>query len=99
MSRTQGHEIPLEKLKFKEGFNRHTKPSHSKEEEAFALLSYLVPIVKDEVTYLGEDIEKIWDRLDRKYGDENKLINLIMNDIKHIPLCRDSHTDFSSDGS
>ena len=44
------------------------------------------------MTYLGEDIEKIWDRLDRKYGDENKLIDLIMNDIKHLPLCRASHT-------
>ena len=88
-SGTQGHGIRLEKLKFeifdgnrrhysrfKEGFNKHIKPMYSKEEESFALLSYLVPSVKEEVTYLGEDIEKIWDRLDRKYGDENKLIDL-----------------------
>ena len=51
-----------------------------KEEEAFGLLSYLVLSVKEELTYLGDDMESIWDRLDRKYEDENKLVDLIMND-------------------
>ena len=68
--------------KFKEDFNKYIKPKYTTEEECFALPSYLQLIVK-EVNHFGDNIEKIWERLDKNYGDESKLIDLIMNDISN----------------
>ena len=37
-----------------------------------------------EVDGLGEDIDRIWERLDKKYGDEGKLVDAIMSKIKRL---------------
>ena len=77
--------IKLEKLKFdlfrgnlrkyprfREEFLRHIKPLYKPSEEAFALRSYLSDEVKEEIEGIGEDIDQIWERLDKKYGDQSK---------------------------
>ena len=52
--------------------------------------SYLSPDLKEEIYTLCDDINAIWERLDRKYGDEGKLIDQIMADIKSMK--RTNHT-------
>lgn len=58
------------------------------------LKSYLSKDIKDEVDNLGDDVDKIWDRLDKKYGDQCKLVDAIMTDIKLIKT-----TSANDDGS
>ena len=49
--------------------------------------------ISDEVCYDVEnpedDMEKIWECLDRKYGDKGKLVDNIMADIKGMDECLD----------
>ena len=74
---------------FKKEFETHIKPHHPANEEAFILKSYLAPDVKEDVATLGEDAKEIWNRLDQKYGDEGRLVDSIMNEVKNIPFCDD----------
>ena len=70
--------------RFKHQFIKFIKQQYSQEEEAFVLRSYLSPSVREEVEGLGEDAEEIWLRLDQKYGDEYKLVDVIMATIKEV---------------
>ena len=89
--------IRLEKLKFdpfrgnlrkyprfKEEFLKHIKPLYKPSEEAFALRSYLSDEIQEEIEGLGEYMERIWKRLDKKYGDHGKLVDAIMSEIKKL---------------
>lgn len=102
--------IKLEKLKFdsfkgdlrkyprfKEQFLKHVKPLYKPDEEAFALRSYLSDEIKEEVDGLGEDIDQIWKRLDKKYGDESKLVDAIMSEIKKLKLNKDGDPNATLD--
>ena len=70
-------------------FIQQIKPCYSKEEEAFVLKSYLDPNIRDDVAALGENADEIWKRLDRKYGDEGKLVDSIMTEVKNLSKCMD----------
>ena len=83
---------PRNYAKFKEDFNKYIKPRYTAQEECFALRSYLQPVVKEEVNHLRDNIDDIWERLDIKFGDESKLIDLIMNDIRRLPAGRENST-------
>lgn len=67
---------------FKAEFVKYIKPLYMPHEEAFVLKSYLASDIKEDVDSLGDDIDQIWKRLDSKYGDEGKLVDSIMSDIK-----------------
>ena len=81
--------------KFKEEFMKHIKPQYQRDKEAFALRAYLSEEVREEISYLGDDIEQIWRRLDSKYGREGKLIDLIMNEVKQLQICRDDSPELT----
>ena len=51
---------------------------------AFALESYLVPIVKEEVESCGDDYLAMWKRLDILFGDKGRLINTIMEEVTKL---------------
>jgi len=70
--------------RFKEEFLTHIKPLYKPSEKAFVLRSYLSDEIKEEVEGLGEDTERIWKRLDKKYGDKGKLVDGIMSEIKKL---------------
>ena len=70
--------------RFKEEFLKHIKPLYKPSEEAFVLRSYLSDEIKEEIEGLGEDTERIWKRLDKKYGDQGKLVDAIMSEIKKL---------------
>ena len=74
---------------FRKEFKKHIEPQYSKEEEAFVLKSYLALEIREDVSTLGDDAEQIWKRLDRKYGDECRLVDSILSDVKKIPICDD----------
>ena len=70
--------------RFKEEFLKHIKPLYNPSEEAFALRSYLPDEIKEEIEGLGENMEQIWKRLDKKYGDQGKLADAIISEIKKL---------------
>ena len=43
--------------------------------------------MSEEVHSLGDDIDQIWQRLDKKYDDAGKLVDAIMSEIKQMPTC------------
>ena len=101
-SKRTGGGIRLDKIKFetfkgdirkypcfKNEFKKHIKPHFADEEEAFVLKSYLDTNIREDVSTLGDDAKEIWKRLDHKYGDEGKLVDSIMSDVKNITKCND----------
>ena len=77
--------------RFKEQFIRHIKPLYHVDQETFTLRSYLNDTVREDIEALGEDVEAAWARLDAKYGDEGKLIALVMSEIKRMNPASDKH--------
>ena len=75
---------------FKQDFIKLIKPNYRETEEAFARHSYS-PSVREEVEHLDDDCESIWQRLDEKYGNESKLIDLLMHDMKRLRINRDDY--------
>lgn len=72
---------------FKSEFLKHIKPLHHPHEEAVVLKSYIAVDIRKDVENI-DSIEEIWKRLDKRYGDEGKLIDSIMFDIKRLKVCR-----------
>ena len=70
--------------KFREEFRQHIKPHYNSEEEAFVLKHYLSPEISSDVENLGNDVEEIWQRLDVRYGDKGKLVDVIMSKFKTL---------------
>ena len=48
------------------------------------LRSYLSDEIKEQVEGLGEDTERIWKRLAKKYGDKGKLVDAIMSETTKL---------------
>ena len=76
--------------KFKADFMKHIQPLCNANEVAFVIKSHLSEEVNHDIENLGDNIEIIWTRLDRKYGDKCKLIDSIMAEIKRMPPCCDN---------
>ena len=96
----KGKGVRLEKIKFdtfkgdirkypcfKTEFQKHVRPLYSLEEATFVLKRYLDSEIKEDVLAAGDDAEEIWKKLDKKYGDEGKLVDSIMKDVKQIKKC------------
>ena len=74
---------------FRTEFLKHIKPLHHPHEEVVVLKSYLASDIRKDVDSVN-DISELWERLDKKYGDEGKLVDSIMSDIKNIKNCRNT---------
>ena len=75
--------------RFKSKFNNYVEPICKPDQVAFILKSYLSEEIKEEVNNLGDNLKDIWDRLDKKYGDQGKLIDAIMSEVKEMPFFED----------
>ena len=73
--------------KFKAEFRKYIQPLCKCDKIAFILRSYLIDEISEEVDSLGDDIDQILKRLDKKYGDPGKLVDAIMSEIKQMPSC------------
>ena len=76
-------------LQFKSQFNKYVEPICKPDQVAFILKSYMSGKMKEEVDNLGDDLKDIWDRLDKKYGDQGKFIGAIMSKVKEMPFFED----------
>ena len=75
--------------RFKAEFEKHVKPLCSSNQVAFVLKSYLSEEIKEEVDNLENNVKEIWSCLDKKYGDQGKLVDAIMSEVKCMPTCED----------
>ena len=59
------------------------------------LRTYLSPEIQEEVEVCGDDAERMWARLDEKYGDESRLIDNIMADLKKFKRKAERDSDLT----
>ena len=71
--------------KFKEQFELYVKPLCRASQLPFILRSYLTDDVKEEVDNLDDNLDTLWRRLDKKYGNCGKLVDAILADLSRIP--------------
>ena len=70
--------------RFKDDFQKQVVPSVSETQQPYVLKSCLTGDALDDVKNVDHSIEEMWKRLDNKYGEPSKIIDVIMNDIKKI---------------
>ena len=70
---------------FRETFRKHVQAEFTDGKHAFVLRNYLTESVREEVSHIGENYDKLWERLDQKYGDVGKLVDAILFQIKNLP--------------
>ena len=78
---------------FKAEFLQHVEPRCRKAELAFVLKSYLVDSVRQEISNVSEDYDKIWERLDQKYGNIGKLVDAILSEVKKLSTNRNDQSE------
>ena len=71
--------------KFREQFQLYIKPLCSDSQLPFVLRSHLSEQVKEEVDNVDDDLDTLWVRLDKKYGNEGKHVDAILEDIARGP--------------
>ena len=71
--------------KFKEQFELYVKPLCTEAQLPFVLKSHLDEQVKEEVDNVDDNMETLWERLDKKYGNCGKLVDVILADIARAP--------------
>ena len=75
--------------KWKEEFEMHIKPSCTPEQLAFVLKSYLCDELRDEMNAFGGTADEIWERLDERFGNQSRLVDNILAEVRAIEHCRD----------
>ena len=71
--------------KFKVEFEKYVKPLCQEAQLPFILKAHLSEEVKEEIDDLDDDIATLWKRLDHKYGNQSKQIEMILADISRLP--------------
>ena len=91
-SRLQLKKLELEKFDgdirkypaFKERFKLYIEPMYPKTHIAFLLRSHLEAPVREEVENVEDDDSLLWQRLDYKYGNLRKYIDVILQDLSKV---------------
>lgn len=77
-------------LRFKEDFEKQVMPWIKKEQNgAYALRQCLKEEPLKLVKNVDDDMAKMWERLDDRYGRSSKLIDAVMSDIKQLKAVTD----------
>ena len=71
--------------KFKEQFELYIKPICTASQLPFILKSHLSEEVQEEVDNIDDNLDTLWARLDKKYGNRSKLVDTILADIAKAP--------------
>ena len=77
---------------FKSTFIKHVQIQYTTDQQALVLRNHLVDAVREEVSNAGDDCDKLWERLDQKYGNAGKLIDAILFEIKSLSLASSDQT-------
>ena len=57
---------------------------------SYALRNALPENIKSLVRNLSDDLKAMWRRLEERYGDEGKIVEIVLNDIKHYKPVREN---------
>ena len=71
--------------KFREQFELYVKPLCKSSQLPFVLRSHLSDSVREEVDNIDDNLETLWTRLDKKYGNRGKQLDAILSDIAKAP--------------
>ena len=71
--------------KFREQFELYVKPLCTASQIPFVLRSHLSDSVREEVDNIDDNLETLWSRLDKKYGNRGKQLDAILADIAKAP--------------
>ena len=71
--------------KFREQFELYVKPLCTTPQLPFVLQSHLSDSVREEVDNIDDNLETLWARLDKKYGNKGKQLDAILADIAKAP--------------
>ena len=69
---------------FKEDFAQQVEPKCSMSQRAFVLKHYLSDEVREEVSNVSDDYRAMWRRLDQKYGNVRRLVEMHLAEVKGI---------------
>ena len=69
---------------FKEDFEQQIEPKCSMSQRAFVLKHYLSDEVREEVSNVSDDYRAMWRRLDQKYGNVRRLVEMHLAELKGI---------------
>ena len=69
---------------FKERFKLYIEPMCPKSQTAFLLRSHLESVVREEVENVEDDDSLLWQRLDSKYGNLRKYIDVVLQDLAKV---------------
>lgn len=78
---------------FKEEFIKHIQPQCNGSQLAIVLKGYLSDTIRDEVSNVSNDYNKMWERLDQKYGNVGKLVDAILYDVKRLSRSSNTNSD------
>ena len=94
-SNVQGQHLQLERLKlekfngelrkypsFKEKFKIYIEPIYQRSQLPFVLRSHLEPNIRDEVENVEDDMGCLWARLDLKYANHTKFVDIVLSDLE-----------------
>ena len=76
--------------RFKDDFKSQVIPSISKTQQAYVLKSCLTGVPLEIVKNVDNSVQEMWQRLDDKYGEPSKMIDVIMNDIKQLKTVKEN---------
>ena len=71
--------------KFREQFDLYVKPLCTLSQLPFILKSHLSEEVQEEVDNVDDNLDTLWSRLDKKYGNRSKQVDAILADIAKAP--------------
>ena len=69
---------------FKEDFEKQVEPRCSLSQRAFVLKQYLSDEVREEVSNVSDDYRAMWRRLNQKYGNVRRLVEMHLAEVKGI---------------
>ena len=79
--------------RFKMDFEKQVMPTINIESAPYILQSCLSKEPADVVKSINNDLETMWKRLDEKYGDPTKVVDVIMNAIQNRRNIRDGENN------
>ena len=74
---------------WKKEYELHIQPSCTTGQQAFVLKSYLCEELRDEMNAFGGTVDEIWQRLDERFGNQSRLVDNILAEVRAIEHCRD----------
>ena len=79
--------------RFKKDFETYVQPRCEETQIPIVLKSYLSQDIIDDIESIGNNITNIWKRLDKRFGNEGRLVDVLLSDVKNIEYCNDENEE------